>query len=117
MVQAGMQKLVTTTGPVKKLEQAIAAPNVSHPDVKLVKHSDPKAYVIASVPDHMAAAAGCTERKPGEELYFKEPGTGKVYGNYYAVGFRLAKTVGDPSVLWTVGRKSPASGRSSPTSR
>jgi hypothetical protein len=105
LVQTGMQKLVTTIGPVKKLEQAIAAPNVSHPDVKLVKHSDPKAYAIASVPDHMAAAAGCTERKPGEDLYFKEPGTGKVYGNYYAVGFRIAKTVGDPSVLWTVWTK------------
>jgi TRAP-type uncharacterized transport system substrate-binding protein len=53
----------------------------------------------------MAAAAGCQERKPGEELYFQEPGTGKVYGNYYAVGFRLFKTVGDPSVLWTVWAK------------
>jgi hypothetical protein len=78
---------------------------VSHPDVRLVKHSDSKAYVIASVPDHMAAAAGCQERKPGEDLYFQEPGTGPVYGNYYAVGFRLVKTVGDPGVLWTVWTK------------
>jgi hypothetical protein len=105
LIQKGMQKVAAIAGPVKKLDEAILAPNVSHPDVKLVKHSDPKAYVIASVPDHMAAAAGCTERKPGEELYFKEPGTGKLYGNYYATGFRLANTVGDPSVLWTVWAK------------
>jgi len=105
LVQAGMKKVATMAGSVKKLDEAILAPDVSHPDVKLVKHPDPKAYVLASVPDHMAAAAGCTERKPGEELYFQEPGSGKVYGNYYAVGFRLAKTVGDPSVLWTVWTK------------
>jgi hypothetical protein len=105
LVLMGMQRVTTTAGPVKKLEEAILAPNVSHPDVKLVKHSDPKAYVLASVPDHMAAAAGCAERKPGEDLYFKEPGTGKAYGNYYAVGFRMANTVGDPSVLWTVWTK------------
>jgi hypothetical protein len=100
-----MQRIFALTGQVKKLDQAILAPNVSYPDVRLVKHSDLKAYVLASVPDHMAAAAGCTERKPGEELYFQEPGTGKVYGNYYAVGFRPARTVGDPSVLWTVWAK------------
>ena len=105
LIQAGMQKVASNAGPVKKLEEAILAPTVSNPDVKLVKHSRSKAFVMASVPDHMAAAAGCQERKPGEDLYFKEPGTGKVYGNYYATGFRLAKTVGDPSVLWTVWKK------------
>jgi hypothetical protein len=105
LIQAGMQKVASNAGAVKKLEEAILAPTVSNPDVKLVKHSRSKAFVIASVPDHMAAAAGCQERKPGEDLYFQEPGTGKVYGNYYATGFRLAKTVGDPSVLWTVWKK------------
>jgi hypothetical protein len=105
LIQAGMQRIVTVVGPVKKLDEAIVAPTVSHPDVRLVKHSNSRAFVVASVPDHMAAAAGCQERKPGEELYFQEPGTGKVYGNFYAIGFRLAKTIGDPSVLWTVWAK------------
>jgi hypothetical protein len=105
LIEAGMAKAAANVGSVKKLDKAIAAPVVSHPDVRLVKHSDSKAYVIASVPDHMAAAAGCQERKPNEDLYFQEPGTGMVYGNYYAVGFRLVKTVGDPGVLWTVWTK------------
>jgi hypothetical protein len=87
------------------LDEAIVAPVVSHPDVRLVKHADSKAFVIASVPDHMAAAAGCQARKPGEVPYFQEPATGKVYGNFYGVGFRLARTIGDPAVLWTVWAK------------
>jgi hypothetical protein len=105
LIQAGMQKLVTIVGPVQKLDKAIEAPTVSHPDVRLVKHSNSNAFVLASVPDHMAAAAGCQYRKPGEELYVPEPATGKVYGNFYAAGFRLRKTLGDSSVLWTVWAK------------
>jgi len=102
MIQAGMQKLVTIVGPVQKLDKAIEAPTVSHPDVRLVKHSNSGAFVQASVPDHMAAAARCEDRKPDEELYVPEPATGKVYGNFYAAGFRLRKSLGDSSVLWTV---------------
>jgi len=105
LIKAGMTRAVSNLGPIKKLEQAIVAPNVSHPDVRLVKHSDQKAYVIASVPDHMGAAASCQDRKPGEDPYFAEPATGKVYGNYYATGFRLAKAIGEPAVLWTVWTK------------
>ena len=105
LIQAGMTKAAANVGPIRKLDEAIVAPTVSHPDVRLVKHSDSKAYVIASVPDHMAAAAKCQDRKPGEDVYFQEPSTGKVYGNYYAAGFRLARTVGDPAVLWTVWAK------------
>jgi len=104
LIQAGMAK-VSNFGPIRKLEEAIAAPTVSHPDVRLVKHSDSKAYFIASVPDHMALATGCQDRKPGEDLYFQEPATGNVYGNYYAAGFRLARTGGEPAVLWTVWAK------------
>jgi hypothetical protein len=100
-----MQKLVTIVGPVQKLDKAIEAPTVSHPDVRLVKHPNSGAFVLASVPDHMAAAARCENRKPDEELYVPEPATGKVYGNFYAAGFRLRKTLGDSSVLWTVWAK------------
>lgn len=105
LIQTGMERVSSLVGPIRKLEEGIAAPNVSHPDVRLVKHPQSKAFVLVSVPDHMAAAAGCQERKPGEDLYFQEPGTGKVYGNYYATGFRVLKSVGDPSVLWTVWTK------------
>ena len=102
LIQAGMQKLLAIVGSVQKLDKAIEAPTVSHPDVRLVKHSNSSAFVLASVPDHMAAVTECQERKPGEELYVPEPATGKVYGNFYAVGFRLRKTLGDSSVLWMV---------------
>jgi hypothetical protein len=105
LIQAGMQRLVTIAGPVQKLDKAIEAPTVYHPDVRLVKHSNSGAFVLASIPDHMAAAAGCQERKPGAELYVQEPATGKVYGNFFAAGFRLRKTLGDSSVLWTVWAK------------
>ncbi len=53
----------------------------------------------------MAAATGCQERQAGQELYFPEPATGKVYGNYYATGFRLFKTVEDAAILWSVWAK------------
>ena len=105
LIQAGMTKAASNVGAVRKLDEAIAAPVVSHPDVRLVKHADSKAFVIASVPDNMAASAGCQSRKPGEVLYFQEPATGKVYGNFYAVGFRLARTIGDPAMLWTIWAK------------
>jgi len=105
LIKAGMQKLVTIVGPVQKLDKAIHAPAVYHPDVRLVKHSNSSAFVLASVPDHMASAAGCQGRNPGEELYVQEPTAGKVYGNFYAAGFRLRKTIGDSSVLWTVWAK------------
>ena len=105
IVQAGMERILSVAGQVKKLEQTIEAPVVSHPDVKLVKHPDPKAYVLVSVPDHMAAAVNCQGRKPGEEIYIPEPAEGKVYGNYYASGFQLARHVGDPTVLWLLWTK------------
>jgi hypothetical protein len=73
-----------------------------------VKHTDPKAYIIASVPDHMAAASSCQDRKPGEDLYFQSPSTGNVYGNYCAAAFRLARAVGDPAVPWTIWKKDPS---------
>ena len=105
LVQKGMKSTADFVGTVKKLEDAIVAPVVSHPDVQLVKHSSSKAFVIASVPDHMAAATGCEAREAGKEIYFDKPATGNVYGNFYATGLRLAKAGGQAGVLWAVWAK------------
>lgn len=100
LVQAGMKSTASFVGNVKKLEDAIVAPVVSHPDVQLVKHSNSKAFVLASVPDHMAATADC--REAGKEIYFEKPASGNVYGNSYATGFRLSKPGGEAGVLWAM---------------
>jgi hypothetical protein len=105
LVQTGMKATATFVGNVKKLEDAIVAPVVSHPDVQLVKHPNSKAFVLASVPDHMAAAADCQGREAGKEIYFEKPSTGNVYGNFYATGFRLSKPGGEAGVLWALWTK------------
>jgi len=105
LVQTGMKNAATFVGSVKKLEEAIVAPVVSHPDVQLVKHSNSKAFVIASVPDHMAAAADCQSRQAGQDIYFEKPASGNVYGNFYATGFRLAKPGDEAGVLWALWTK------------
>jgi len=105
LLQAGMKNTATFVGNVKKLEEAIVAPVVSHPDVQLVKHSNSKAFVLASVPDHMAAAADCHGREAGKEIYFEKPVSGNVYGNFYATGFRLSKPGDEAGVLWALWAK------------
>ena len=107
MIREGMQKLAQTAGSVRRLEEAIAAPVPSHPDIRIVQHAGAKAYVIASIPDYMGEGADCSKRAPGEEPTFTEP-QNKVYGNYYAVGFRLTATPEDAGVLWTVWLKEAA---------
>jgi hypothetical protein len=100
-----MKSTASFVGNVKKLEEAIVALVVSHPDVQLVKQSNSKAFVLASIPDHMAAATDCQGREAGKEIYFEKPATGNVYGNYYATGFRLSKPGGEAGVLWAVRAK------------
>lgn len=102
LLRSGMERLVEATGPAKKLTDAIVAPEPSHPDLKLVRQADSKAFVIASIPDYMAASVNCEKRKRGEDLIFAAPPEGAKYGNYYATGFKLAKQVEDSGVLWTV---------------
>jgi len=105
LVQAGMKSTAAFVGSVKKLDEAIVAPVVSHPDIQLVRHSNSKAFVLASVPDHMAAAADCQGREAGKEIYFEKPASGNVYGNFYATGFRLSKPGDEAGVLWALWAK------------
>lgn len=105
LVRAGMEKISTVVGTVKKLDEAIQAPQPAHPDVKLVKHSDRKAFVITSIPDYMASAAACTNRKAGEESNLTAPRAATYKGNYYATGMQLAGEGADAAVLWAVWSK------------
>ena len=66
-----MERMASAVAQTGKLEDAILAPELSDPDIKLVKHSAQKAYVIASIPDYMATIAACANRKP---VAFRLPG-------------------------------------------
>jgi len=107
MIRQGMERLAQTAGRVRKLGEAIAAPVPSHPDIRIVQQSEALAYVIASIPDYMGEGANCSKRAPGEEPAF-QGSQDKVYGNYYAVGFRLTASPEDAGVLWTVWHKEGA---------
>ena len=103
-IRQGMEKMAQTVGKVRKIEEAIAAPEPSNSDLRIVHHSREKAFVIVSVPDYMGEGADCSRRVPGEELAFRDP-QNKVYGNYYAIGFRLTVSPEQAGVLWTVWHK------------
>jgi hypothetical protein len=77
------------------------APEVHHPALKLVKHAEDAAFVIASISESMGAAADCGRRRPdGDPDFSAAPATG--YGTYYAAGFNFSNGNVDPATLWTV---------------
>lgn len=101
LLKAGMASAAEAIGSVRRLDDAIVAPEVHHQAVKLVKHSEDAAFVIASIPESMGAAAGCGRRRAdGEPDFSAAPATG--YGTYYAAGFHLSNGNVDPATLWTV---------------
>jgi hypothetical protein len=108
LIQQGLERLANFAGSVRKLEDAITAPQPSHPDLKLVQHADSTAFAMVAVPDSMAQQADCSKMKPGESSIVSTPTSApNSYGQYYATGFRLTKAAEEPSVLWIVwGRES-----------
>jgi hypothetical protein len=97
-LKEGMTRAATALDADKTLDSAISAPEVHHDHVKLVKHPNESAFVIASIPEYMAVALDCARRKPGEDPGFTpaEPGG---YGKYYATGFSRN---GGSAALWMV---------------
>ena len=87
---------------MKRLDEAIVAPQPNHADIKLVKHGNSKAFALVSIPDYMASALDCKGRTAGEPVSFKAPAGEKSWGKYYAMGLRLAKAGEDSGVLWAV---------------
>ena len=103
LVQQSMERLTEFAGSVKKLEDAITAPQPSHPDIRLVNHADSGAFAMVAIPDSMALQADCSNMKPGDELVVATPdAVSKNYGTYYATGLQMTKSVVQPSVLWLV---------------
>ncbi len=104
LIRQGMDRMAVILGDTKKLKDVISAPQPSNQDIRIVKHSRSKEFVIASIPNSMAEAADCSRMERGEDLSFDEDQE-KVYGDYYAIGFQMEATVEDAGVLWTVWHK------------
>ncbi len=51
MIRQGMARIAGIAGKAQKLQDAIAAPQPEHPDIRLVKHAASKAFVVTSIPD------------------------------------------------------------------
>jgi hypothetical protein len=102
LLQQGMEALAASAGITKKLGSAIAAPEFHHRDLKLVKHSQSKAFAIVALPDIMADEADCAGRKHGEDLAFRTDGDRTISGKSYAIGFKLKNAPENPGVLWMV---------------
>jgi hypothetical protein len=104
LLNKGMAKAAAAVGDIKSLDSAIVAAQPHHQDVKLVKHGNAEAFVIASVPEYMGVAANCETRKSNEAPHGNSPpATG--YGKYYATGFSVGKGKTNSSVLWIAWRK------------
>jgi len=100
----GMARLAGTIGSTGRLSGAIVAPDVRHPAVKLVKHPEDAAFVVAAIPDSMGVAADCRRRGPdGDPDFSDAAATG--YGTYYATGFAVSGGNMDAATLWIVWRK------------
>jgi hypothetical protein len=104
LLKTGMTRAAEAIGSVRRLDGAIVAPEVHHPALKLVKHADDRAFLIASIPEPMADAAQCERRGPDGEPHFSDA-TNIGYGKYYAAGFNLSSGNADPATLWIVWSK------------
>ena len=103
ILKNGMTRVAATVGPVKHLDEAIAA-QPHHQGIKLVRHADDKAFVIASIPEYMGDAAKCDRRDAdGDPIFSPAPAAG--YGKYYASGFSLNEGQNHPAILWIVWTK------------
>jgi hypothetical protein len=96
-LRAGMEQVLKAAGESGKLDHLIAAPKVSHPDIRLVKQNDLSAYVLVTLPDSLGADIRC-----GQEVPARAAEGELKFGNYYASGFKLYRTVGDAAVIWFV---------------
>jgi len=104
LTRKGMDKIAEIVGKPERLEEAISAPKPGHSDIRVVHHPAAKAYIIAALPDYMGEDADCGKRTRGEDLIFRESQE-KVYGNFYAVGFRIKSSSEEASIFWTVWHK------------
>ncbi len=101
LLKDALTRTAAAVGPVKHLDEAIVAAQPYHQDMKLVKHSDDRAFVVASIPEYMGDAARCDRRDAdADPIFSPAPATG--YGKYYATGFSPNEGKNHPAVLWIV---------------
>jgi hypothetical protein len=53
-LKKAMQHVIETSGTVKRLDEAVVAPQPNHADIKLVKHGNSRAFALVSIPDYRA---------------------------------------------------------------
>ena len=102
MLRNGMAELAAETGKVRSLDSAVIAASPQHPELKLVRHQEEKAFVLVSIPDEMAATVECASRGRKTKAQLSKPSRETVYGNFYALGFSLAQDPEKPAVFWAV---------------
>jgi len=90
-----------------RLSDAILAPAVHHPDLKLVKHAEDAAFTVVALPDSMGASADCARWKK-DGFVQNDPAGAPTYGRYYATGFSRNAANASGTVLWLVWDKSGA---------
>ena len=106
LIKTGMQRSASPAGGARKLDQAIIAPEVHHPDLRVVRHGNSRAFAAAALPDALATRLGC------EVAQTAAPGTQTstasglpADGTYFITGFKMANAVEDPGTLVCVWRK------------
>jgi hypothetical protein len=104
LLERGMMRTASAVNGARNIEDAIAASEPSHPDLKLVRHKHDRAFVIVSVPNAMGEAASCGNRSAGSP-HFARSASKPVYGKYYATGFSMNNGTGNESTLWILWEK------------
>ncbi len=97
LLRVGMLRLSDRGRRVSWLADAIVAPEVSHPDVKVVRQKDAAAYATFAIPDSMFAE--CGSLPPVTIPTSATADTPLAYGTYYATAFKLAATVEDAAII------------------
>jgi hypothetical protein len=106
LIKAGMERTLALAGAARKLDQAIAAPEVNHPDVRVVRHGNARAFGAAMLPDALAAQVDCQVAGTGDLGARLSATTGQAqYGTYYVTGFRMANALEDGGTLVCIWRK------------
>jgi hypothetical protein len=93
----GMKKISDVVGKQNNIEDAIRGITPALPGLKLITHSQEKAYTLVSVPDEMANAFECTSQVNVVRRADKVEGAA-IFGNYYGAIFEL-NIEGDPASL------------------
>jgi hypothetical protein len=93
----GMKKIGDIIGKKSDVAEAIRGVTPAHPALKLVTHSQERAYTLVSVPDEIARAFECTSQVKRVKVAEKVDESA-VYGNYYGAIFEL-NIQGEPAAL------------------